>query len=122
MKDLIVWVIHTPAGTVAIIAALVALFSKKGTNLHRTAGKVFTISMIIMLISGSIAAALKESLDEVFLGGVVIYSVFTAWLTVYHKKGETNLLEYIALIWIVFIAIAAYFANPSWGEMRNPDT
>ena len=53
---------------------------------------------------------------------MVIYSVFTAWLTVYHKKGETGLLETIALAWIVLIAIAAYFANPSWGEMRNPDT
>jgi peptidoglycan/LPS O-acetylase OafA/YrhL len=122
MKDLIVWVIHTPAGTVAIISALTALFSKKGTPIHRKAGTCFTISMLIMLVSGSVAAMLKESLDEIFLGGMVIYSVFTAWLTVYHKKGETGLLETIALAWIVFIAIAAYFANPSWGDIRNPDT
>ena len=122
MKDLIVWVIHTPAGTVAIISALTALFAKKGTPIHRKAGTCFTISMLIMLVSGSVAAVLKESLDDVFLGGVVIYSVFTAWLTVFHKKGETDFLEYIALTWIVLIAIAAYFANPSWGDIRNPET
>ncbi|MEH6456477.1 MAG: hypothetical protein V7749_09155 [Cocleimonas sp.] len=122
MKDLIIWVIHTPAGTVAIISALTALFAKKGTPIHRKAGTYFTISMLIMLVSGSVAAILKQSLDEIFLGGVVIYSVFTAWLTVYHKKGETGFLETIALAWIVLIAIAAYFANPSWGDMRNPDT
>ena len=122
MKDIIIWAIHTPAGTVAIISALTALFAKKGTPLHRKAGTYFTISMLIMLVSGSVAAILKESFDEIFLGGVVIYSVFTAWLTVYHKKGETDFLEKIALVWIVLIAIAAYFANPSWGDIRNPDT
>ena len=63
MKDLIVWVIHTPAGTVAIISALTALFAKKGTPIHRKAGTLFTISMLIMLVSGSVAAILKDSLD-----------------------------------------------------------
>ena len=122
MKDLITWALHTPAGSIAIISAIIAMSSPKGSFKHRKAGRYFSVSMLIMLISGIAAAILKNSLDEIFLGAVVLYSVFTAWLTVYHKKGETNILEYLALTWIVFVAIAAYFAEPSWGTMRNQST
>ncbi len=122
MKEFIVWVIHTPAGSIALVSALVALCSRKGTATHRIAGVYFTVSMLIMLVSGGMAALLKKSLDDAFLSGMVIYTVFTAWLTVYHKKGQTNILEYSALTWIALIAIAAYLADPSWGHIRNPNT
>ncbi len=122
MKDLIVWALHTPAGSIAIISAMIAMSSPKGSLRHRKAGRYFSVSMLIMLMSGIAAAILKNSIDDIFLGAVVLYSVFTAWLTVYHKKGETNILEYLALTWIVFVAIAAYLAEPSWGAMRNQNT
>ena len=50
MKDIIVWVIHTPAGTIGLVAVVVALFANKGGALHRKAGTYFTVSMLIMLI------------------------------------------------------------------------
>jgi hypothetical protein len=111
MKDLIVWVIHTPAGTIGLVAATVALFTQKGAALHRKAGTCFTISMLIMLISGFVAGVLKESTDDMFLSAVVIYTVFTAWLTTHHKRNETSLLEHAALVWIIGIAIVAFFMN-----------
>lgn len=121
MKDLIVWVIHTPAGTIGLVAATVALFTKKGGALHRKAGTCFTISMLIMLISGFVAALLKESTDDMFLSAVVIYTVFTAWLTAHHKKNETGFLEHVALGWIIAVAIAAFFMNASWREVGTPN-
>lgn len=120
MKEIIVWLIHTAAGTIGLVAATVALFAKKGTALHRKAGNYFTISMLIMLSSGFVAALLKESVDDMFLSVVVMYTVFTAWLTAHRKIGESGFLEYSALVWIVVIAIAACFVNPSWGDIRNP--
>tara|TARA_R110002096_G_scaffold302563_1_gene497448 strand:- start:144 stop:824 length:681 start_codon:yes stop_codon:yes gene_type:complete len=115
MKDLIVWLLHTPAGTIGLVAATVAMSTNKGSRLHRKAGKCFTIAMLLMLITGFVAALLKESTDDMFLSAVVIYTVFTAWLTAHHKKNETGLLEYVALIWIVAIAIAAFFISAGWG-------
>ena len=120
MKDLIVWLLHTPAGTIGLVAATVALSTKKGTTLHRKAGRCFTIAMLLMLITGFVAALLKESIDDMFLSAVVIYTVFTAWLTAHHKKNETGLLEYVALIWIVAIAIAAFFISAGWGGANVP--
>ena len=122
MKDLIVWVIHAPAGTIGLVAASVALFAKKGGIFHRKAGTCFTISMLIMLFSGFVAALLKESTDDMFLSVVVIYSVFTAWLTAHHKNNETGFLEHVALGWIIAVAIAAFFMNASWSQVGTPNT
>lgn len=117
MKDLIVWLIHTPAGTIGLVAATAALFTKKGSPLHLKAGTYFTVSMLIMLISGFVAGFLKESNGDMFLSAVIFYTVFTAWLTAHHKKNETGFLEHVALVWIIAVAIAAFFMNSSSREV-----
>lgn len=114
MKELIVWAIHTPAGTIGLIASIVILFTRKGTPVHRRMGRWFTVSMLIMLISAFVAAVLKNSTGDMVLSAVITYTVFTAWLTTYHKKGETGVLEYVALTWIVAIGVAAVFLNSNW--------
>ncbi len=121
MKEIIVWLIHTPAGTIGLVAATVSMFTKKGNALHRKAGTYFTVSMLIMLISGFLAALLKESIDDMFLSAVVMYTVFTTWLTAHHKKNETGFLEHVALGWIIAVAIAAFFINASWREVGAPN-
>jgi len=121
MKELVVWLIHTPAGAIGLVAATVALSTKKGDVLHKKAGTYFTISMLIMLISGFVAAFLKESTGDMLLSAVVMYTVFTAWLTVHHKKNETGFLEQLALVWIITVAIAAFFMNFSGRELGTPN-
>lgn len=119
MKEIIVWFVHTPAGTIGLVSATVALFAKKGSTRHRMAGIYFTVSMLVMLVSGFLAGLLKESIDDMFLSAVVIYTVFTAWLTVYHKNYETNFLEYVALVWIIVVAMAALYINASLDKVGN---
>ena len=122
MKDIIVWAIHTPAGTIALVTAVVAMLARKGSALHRKAGSCFTLSMMVMLVSGVAAAYMKASIDDMMLGMFVIYTVFTAWLAARHKKGETGLLEAIALIWILGFAIAAFLISAGWQEVEAPST
>jgi hypothetical protein len=114
MKDIVVWVIHTPAGTIGLVTAVVALLASKGGALHRKAGTFFTVSMLIMLVSGFVAALLKESTDE-------MYTVFSAWLTAHHKNNESGFLERVALVWIVAIATAALFISAGWREVVAPN-
>ena len=106
MKELVVWLIHFPTGSVAILAAIAALYYPKGSSKHKKAGQVFTIAMLIMLISGGIAGALKGSAENVFLAALVSYTVFTAWLTVRHRQPVIGMLEYIALAYIVIFGLA----------------
>lgn len=118
MKDIIVWAIHAPAGTLVLVTAVFAMFAEKGSVLHRKAGSCFTLSMMVMLVSGVAAAYLKSSIDDMMLGAIVIYTVFTAWLAVYHKKNETGLLEVTALIWVVGFAITAFSMSIGWREVE----
>lgn len=120
MKDTIVWAIHAPAGTLVLVTAVVAMFAKKGSEIHRKAGSCFTVSMMVMLVSGIAAAYLKDSIDDMMLGAIVLYTVFTAWLAVHHKKNETGLLEVMALIWIVGFAITAFSISMGWREVEVP--
>ena len=120
MKDIIVWAIHTPAGTIVLVAAALAMFAKKGSARHKKAGSWFAVSMMVMLASGIAAAYLKHSTDDMMLGAIVMYTVFTAWLTVHNKKNETGLMEVTALIWVISFAIAAFFISMGWREVQAP--
>ena len=120
MKELVVWLIHFPTGTVAILAAIAAFYYPKGSSKHKKAGRVFTISMLIMLISGGIAGALKGSIENVFLAALVSYTAFTAWLTVRHRQPVIGILEYLALAYIVIFGLAALSVNPEWDKVREP--
>ena len=120
MKDMIVWLIHTPAGTLALVTAVVAMLAQKGSSLHRKAGACFTWSMMIMLISGIAAAYLKDSIDDMMLGALVTYTVFTAWLTAHHKQKQTNYLELIALVWILGLAAIAFLISTGWLPVQAP--
>jgi hypothetical protein len=120
LKELVVWLIHFPTGSVAILAAIAAFYYPKGSSKHKKAGQAFTIAMLIMLISGGIAGVLKGSSDDVFLAALVFYTVFTAWLTVRHRQPVIGILEYLALFYIVIFGLAALSINPEWDKVREP--
>jgi len=120
MKAILVWAIHTPAGTLALIAVVIAMFARKGSELHKRAGSCFTVSMMVMLVSGIAAAYLKDSIADMMLGAIVMYTVFTAWLAAHHKKNETGLLEVIALIWIVGFGVTAFSISMDWLKSEAP--
>lgn len=119
MKEIVVWSIHFPAGTVAILAAFAAFYFPKGSSKHKKAGQVFTIAMLTMLISGGIAGALKGSVEDIFLAALVSYTVFTAWLTVRHHKPVIGVLEYLALVYIFIFGLAALSAGSRWGRVEE---
>lgn len=104
----------------AILAAIAAFYYPKSSSKHKKAGRVFAIAMLIMLVSGGIAAALKGSSDEVFLAALVFYTVFTAWLTVRHRQPVIGIPEYLALAYIVIFGLAALSINPEWDKVREP--
>ena len=120
MKELAVWLIHFPTGSVAILAAIAAFYYPKGSSEHKKAGQVFTTAMLVMLISGGIAGVLKGSPEDVFLAAMVSYTVFTAWLTVRHGQADIGILEYLALGYIVIFGLAALSINPEWDKVKEP--
>ena len=50
-------VIHIAAGGVGLIAGYIALYATKGNQLHRRAGRVFVLAMLVMGLLGALVAA-----------------------------------------------------------------
>jgi hypothetical protein len=75
---------HIAGGTVAIIAGTVALLARKGEHLHRTAGTLFFIGMLVCTGIGAVVSPfLTDGQRANTLAGVLtFYLVLTAWTTV----------------------------------------
>lgn len=86
-------VAHISGGAIGILAGLTALFSRKGAIVHRTAGTVFFISMMI----GASSAAYLAYRNAEFLnsiGGVLtLYLLTTAYVTAKRPDGKISAFE-----------------------------
>jgi hypothetical protein len=101
-------ILHICGALIGLLSGTAALIFRKGFPLHRAAGNVFFISMLVMSGSGAyMAAFVKPNMGNVFGGVLTFYLVATGWLTVKHKEGQTGLLEFALLL----IAVAQGFGG-----------
>jgi len=103
--------LHILLGTVGLLAGAAALFSAKGAKLHRKAGNVFFVSMLVVSAIGSYIAYIKNdipfstALFTCLLGVFTFYLVATSWITVKRRAGERGLAEIAGLLFILATAI-----------------
>jgi hypothetical protein len=101
-------ILHICGALIGLLSGTAALIFRKGFRLHRAAGNVFFISMLVMSGSGAyMAAFVKPNMGNVFGGVLTFYLVATGWLTVKRKEGQTGLLEFALLL----IAVAQGFGG-----------
>ncbi len=115
--------VHITAGVIAIIAGYVAVIARKGERLHRVAGTVFVIAMLILAamatyLAISLLHALPGQMGNVAAGIFAMYFVSTAWVTVRRKEGTAGLFEKVALVAVLGVAATFMF----WGAraMMSP--
>jgi uncharacterized membrane protein len=107
------YALHIGAGTFGMLSGLVAILSRKGERLHRAAGKVFTVSMLVMALFAFVLAAMGHGPKENLIIAVfVFYLVGTAWLTVARPEGAAGLAEKIAFV--VALGLCAPFGFIAW--------
>jgi uncharacterized membrane protein len=105
----LVIILHVFAGTIALLSGVVALGCRKGERVHRMAGTVFFVSMLVMaVLADYLAVALPDQLPNLFIGTFAIYLVTTAWMTARRKRRAIGLPEKIALG--VSVCLCAPFA------------
>lgn len=106
---LLAFVLHIGGGTIGLVSGTVAIFSPKGGHLHRKAGTVFFISMLVMAaLAGWLAVVRPGQIVNLFGGTFVFYLVTTAWMTVQRKEGTIGWAEKIAFA--VILCLFAPFA------------
>lgn len=72
-------VLHVAGGIVGLLSGTVAMLYPKGSQEHRTAGKVFVVSMLIMGACATYLAVLKHQMNNVFGGILTFYLISPAW-------------------------------------------
>jgi len=73
--------IHIIAGSIGLLAGAVALFARKGANLHRGGGLVFVTAMLGMSASAIPLAVWAQKPTSVMGGVLTMYLVVTSWVT-----------------------------------------
>lgn len=107
--------LHIGGGTAGIVSGFTTLIARKGGRLHRSAGNVFLVSMLIMSGIGAAVAPSLSDRPSTIAGILTFYLVLTGWLTVWRKQGRAGVLEIggfvlglgVAAAGAVFIRLAA---------------
>lgn len=73
--------VHITAGCLAVLAGYVALFAAKGTELHRSGGRVFVCAIVAMGLFASAVAMLRGS-GSLLGGPIAAYFAVSALTTV----------------------------------------
>jgi hypothetical protein len=103
------FVVHVSGGTIGLVSGTVAVIARKGGRIHRMAGTVFFISMLVMATFAAwLAVVMPGQLVNLIIAAFTTYLVATAWMTVRRKAGAVGLAERIAML--VAIALTAPFA------------
>jgi uncharacterized membrane protein len=90
---------HVLAGTIAIVAGFIALYSVKGLKLHRKSGMVFVVAMLVMSISGTVMAfGHPGTALNVPAGLVTAYLVITSLATVQPPSAGSRRREQAAML------------------------
>jgi hypothetical protein len=106
---MLAFMLHIGGGGIGLVSGTVASLARKGGTLHRRAGTIFVVSMLVMgVFAIYLAVAEPDQLTNVFIGTFAIYLVSTAWMAVHRKAGTRGQFEKIALA--VALCLCAPFA------------
>ncbi|HEX5056597.1 MAG TPA: hypothetical protein VFX02_08875 [Gammaproteobacteria bacterium] len=91
-------ILHIAAGVSGILSGAAAMIFRKGSGPHKTAGKIFVISMLTMAAAASVLGYLRQEWYQVVSGISAMYVVTTAWITLRRKEGQTGRFEIVAFV------------------------
>lgn len=102
---------HIGGGAIGMISGPVAILSRKGGIVHRSAGKVFLVSMFISYSIGAAVAPFLTTGQRVnFVAGVMaLYLLITSWLAATRRDPKIGITEYAGLAFAIAIAAAGFW-------------
>jgi hypothetical protein len=99
---------HVAAGAIAILSGFTALFSGKGSRVHRKSGVIFAGAMVVMSLSGAMLAIGRLGVEvNVPAGLVTAYLVVTAFLAVQPSSDRKQAMERGAMVAAFSVGAAA---------------
>ena len=118
--------LHSSVGTVALASFWTAALARKGSQVHRTAGKIFLISLIgVMTFATLLVAARVQSgnlggaLLYLFLISLVATACWLTWFSVRRQRDPERLTgaTYRALAsWLVIMGVVVFSIGVASGQ------
>jgi hypothetical protein len=101
---------HIGGGVTAMLMAIVALSARKGSPVHRAAGNIFFLAMMIGASSAAYLGynAKPQDFGDVVAGVLTIYLVSTAWVTAKRNDKQIGVFEFVAFFVVAAGALFAY--------------
>lgn len=102
---------HIGSGGVGLLAGAAAFVFRKGSDLHRLAGKIFVVSMMLMAGIGACVAPFLPTPERasVVAGVLTFYLVLTSWTAVKRKPGQIGRFDYAVLLTSLGIVSASAY-------------
>lgn len=113
--------LHIGAGSVGLLSGAAAMVFRKGSRLHRLAGNVFVVAMLIMSGIGATVAPFLPTPERasVVAGVLTFYLVLSSWAAVKRKPAQIGAFELgLLLTALAVVAAAAYFI---WLAGQSPN-
>jgi hypothetical protein len=71
---MLAFILHIGGGTIGLASGLVAQFARKGGYLHRKAGNVFFVSMLVMaMFADYLAVTVPGQIVNLFIGSFALH-------------------------------------------------
>ena len=119
--DVIALLAHVTLGTLAIIVGAIALGSRKGRQVHISAGRVFVISMGLASAMGAILGALKfETFWITFHAGILGTTLVASGVLAVRIRKSSAKRAFIAVAGLNALNAAGLFAA-GWCATTLPD-
>jgi uncharacterized membrane protein len=97
-------ILHIGAGSIGILGGYVAILAPKGARLHRLAGRLFVVAMMVMGAAATLLAIRIHQRGNVAGGLLAFYLVGTAWMTVARAPESSRRLEIGACLFVLGVA------------------
>ena len=90
---------HVAGGGIGLVSGTIAVIARKGGRRHRTAGKIFVASMLVMAVFAIyLGFVMPEQRTNVFIGAFAAYLISTGWVAVRRGDGPSGLFERACLL------------------------
>ena len=109
--------LHILAGVAALAAAGVAVGSAKGSLLHRRAGNIYTLAMLIVGLSALLLAVADPNSFLFAVGIFSLYLVFTGWRAAMVRDGQPRWPDYAG--GTVMIAVGLFMMGYGLGGIAG---
>ncbi len=89
--------VHIAAGSIALLAAVVALATAKGGVNHRRAGRVYAIGMTVIFLTAIPLAIYGSDIFLLLIAVFSFYLVFAGWRFARNRRGRPQPVDWAAV-------------------------